>query len=96
MKISEADLEGQKDPFRAERNAAGAAGANVLLILKRQIAPRRDFDCPAASPITDCPSTLGAWFDVVIERYACSPDALAYLATLPAATERDQGRIDSR
>jgi hypothetical protein len=73
---TEFELEGQHDPFREDRNKAGAAGANVLVVRSRMIVPRRDFDCPAASPITDCPATSGAWYDVVIESYTC-PDNVA-------------------
>src|SRR5579862_5897414 len=91
--MPELDLEGQKDPFRVARNAAGAAGANALLVLKRMVIGRRSSDCPAASPITDCPADFGAWFDVVVESYSCSDEALHQLSLLGPAPERDQGRI---
>ena len=71
---TEFELEGQHDPFREDRNKAGCAGANVLVVRSRMIVPRRDFDCPAASPITDCPASSGAWYDVVIESYTCPDD----------------------
>jgi hypothetical protein len=71
---TEFELEGQHDPFREDRNKAGAAGANVLVVRSRMVVPRRDFSCPASSPITDCPSTSGAWYDVVIEMYTCPDD----------------------
>jgi hypothetical protein len=71
---TEFELEGQHDPFREDRNRAGAAGANVLLVRSRVTVPRHDFDCPAASPITDCPASSGAWYDVVIESYTCPDD----------------------
>jgi hypothetical protein len=77
---TELDLEGQHDPFRAERNEAGAAGANVLVVRSRMTVSRRDFSCPASSPITDCPASSGAWYDVVIESYACSKDGAQALA----------------
>ena len=73
---TEFDLEGQHDPFRAERNEAGAAGGNILVVRSRMVVSRRDFDCPASSPITDCPGTSGAWYDVVFESYMC-PDEVA-------------------
>src|SRR5262245_64695872 len=73
---TELDLEGQKDPFRVQRNEAAAAGGNALLALTRIKVSRRNLVCPGSSPITDCPPSFGAWFDLVIERYACSPDAL--------------------
>jgi len=57
---SEFDLEGQHHPFRDEQDRAAKAGANLLLVRSRVVVPRRDLDCPAASPITDCPATLGA------------------------------------
>lgn len=91
--MPELDMEGQKDPFRKERNEAGAEGANALLVLRRMVIGRRDPECPPSSPITDCPPSFGAWFDVVIETYACTPEALAKLSALPPSTERDFGRI---
>jgi len=74
--MTELEMEGQKDPYRTARNAAAAAGANVLLVVPRLTVPRHDFDCPGSSPITDCPPSSGAWFSVVLESYACAPDAL--------------------
>jgi len=81
MPMTELDMEGQKDPFRVQRNEAGAAGGNVLLVLSRMEISRHDSECPASSPITDCPPSFGAWFDVVIEAYSCTPDALRTLST---------------
>jgi hypothetical protein len=74
--MPELDLDGQKDPFRKERNEAGAAGANALLVLRRTLIGRRDPECAAGMRITDCAGSLGAWFDVTIETYTCAPDAL--------------------
>jgi hypothetical protein len=76
---TEFELEGQHDPFREDRNKAGAAGANVLVVRSRMVVPRRDFNCPAASPITDCPASSGAWFEVVIESYTCPDDVAQVL-----------------
>ena len=86
VSMTEIDMEGQKDPFRVERNEAGEAGANALLVLSRMTMSRRDPECPNASPITDCPPSVGAWFRVVIESYACTPDALRTLSTPPPKT----------
>src|SRR5262245_45534298 len=72
--MTELEMQGQRDPYRAERNAAGAAGADVLLVRSRVVVNRHDLDCPAAAPITDCPPSSGAWFSVVFESYACGPD----------------------
>ena len=77
--MNELDLKGQKDPFRVERNAAGTIGGNALLVLTRETMARRDFECPSSSPITDCPPSVGAWYDVRIETHACSPEALRAL-----------------
>ena len=85
ISMSELDLDGQKDPFRVERNEGGAAGANALLVLSRMTIGRRNMDCPGGSPITDCPGSVGAWFVVAVETYACAPDALR---TLSARTPR--------
>jgi hypothetical protein len=83
VSMPELDLEGQKDPFRRDRNSEGAAGANALLVLSKMTMSRRGSECPNSSPITDCPPSFGAWFDVVVESYACSPDALRKLSTPP-------------
>ena len=83
ISMPELDLEGQRDPFRMERNEAGAAGANALLVLSRMTLGRRNMDCPGGSPITDCPGSFGAWFRVATETYACTPDALRKLSTSP-------------
>src|ERR1700688_1089391 len=52
VSMPELDLEGQKDPFRRERNAEGAEGANALLVLSKMTMGRHDFECPGSSPIT--------------------------------------------
>jgi hypothetical protein len=83
VSMPELDLEGQKNPFRVERNEAGAAGANALLVLKQMTRSREDFNCPTTSPITDCAPSFGAWYRVVVERYACTPHALSALAAIP-------------
>ena len=86
--MSEADLAGT-NAFREERNAAGASGANVLLVVERMVVGRRDSDCAATMRIEDCPSTLGAWYDVGVRAYACDPAGRAALlsrwpASVPA------------
>jgi hypothetical protein len=84
---SELDLEGQKDPFRAERNEAGAAGANALLVLSRVTMGRRGSgDCATNSPITEC-GGLGARFRVVFQSYACTPQGLRELSTRRPKTQ---------
>ena len=82
--VTEADIAVQKDPYRLGRNEAGAAGANTLLVRSRVTAPRRTVNCPVASPITDCPGNSGAWYALVYESYACTPDALKQLNTPPS------------
>ncbi len=84
VSMAELDLEGQKGPFRKERNEAGAAGANVLLIRSRRTIGRRNLDCPSSLPITDCPPSFGAWFDVVVESYSCTPAAVRELSNAPS------------
>src|SRR5262249_23898303 len=76
---TELDRVAPTDPYRAERAATGAAGGNVLLVLDRMTHPRTDFDCPVAAKITDCPRTMGAWYDLVFVSYACSAPALSEL-----------------
>jgi hypothetical protein len=79
--MTELEIEGQKNPFARERNAAGANGGNALLVLSKEVIGRRNFDCPSASPITDCPGDSGAWFRIAFETYACTPEALLQLST---------------
>lgn len=78
--MTELEMVGQNQPYRRQREEAASSGANALVVRSRQIYSRRDFNCPAASPITDCPGSSGAWFDVVFESYACAPEALQELA----------------
>jgi hypothetical protein len=80
-----AEIEGQKDPFRIQRNEAGAAGANLLLVKSRVLVGRRNMDCPGSSPITDCPPDSGAWFRLIFASYTCAPDTLRLL-TVPVGT----------
>ncbi len=53
-----------------------AAPRAAPLVLDRVTSPRKDLDGPAASKITDCTPSLGAWFDLVFVSYACSGDGL--------------------
>jgi hypothetical protein len=92
--LTELDLEGQKDPFRAERNRTGAAGANALLVLSTMTMPRRSSECPASSPITDCPPSFGAWFRVALESYTCPDEALRQLdRAIPSSATRAPGAL---
>jgi hypothetical protein len=81
--MTEAEIAVQKDPYRVARNEAGADGANALLVRSSILVPRRTFNCPVASPITDCPGNSGAWYSIVFESYACSPEAVQQLKTPP-------------
>jgi hypothetical protein len=83
VSMTELEMEGQNDPYCAARNEAANAEANVLLVLSKFTVPRHDFDCPASSPITDCPPSEGAWFRVVFESYVCTPEALRELDAPP-------------
>ncbi len=76
---TELRMTGTRDPYRTELDRTAAAGGNVLLVLSRITVPRQCYDCPAASPITDCPPCEGAWFDVVLVSYACPAASLAEL-----------------
>jgi hypothetical protein len=78
--ITELEMEGQKDPFRVERNATGAEGGNALLVQTRMIIGRRDPECTESLRITDCPATSGAWFRMVVAGYACTDEGLQALA----------------
>jgi hypothetical protein len=78
--MTELEMEGEKHPYPAQRNQAGAVGANALLVRSRLIESRHYFECPGSSPITDCPPSSGAGFRVVFESYACTPNALHALS----------------
>ena len=86
---TELDRTAPVDPYGRERAATAGAGGNVLLVLDRMTSPRRDFDCPAAAKITDCPRSLGAWFDLVFVSYACSAEGLSGLPQAQAS----QGKV---
>jgi len=78
--MTELEMEVPTQPYRRQREEAAASGGNALLVRSRQIYSRLDLNCLAASPITDCPDSSGAWFDVVFESYSCTPEALQELA----------------
>jgi hypothetical protein len=82
--VDQTELDLATTEFRLERERAAAAGANVLIAQEEMIVPRRNYDCPEASPITDCPPSEGAWFRVIYEDYDCSPEALGELRQKPA------------
>jgi len=79
--LSEFDMDGQKQPFAKQQNAAAVQGGNVLLVLKEQIRDRHFVDCSITGSINDCPGASGAWFDVVFETYTCTPEAIRVLNT---------------
>lgn len=81
--MNELQMTGSKDPFHDQRVRTAAAGGNVLLVRSLIIVPRQDYNCPAASPITDCPPSEGAWFRVVFDDYACSAGAIGTLKSKP-------------
>jgi hypothetical protein len=85
--LSEADL-ATPDTFREERVRAAHGGANVLLLVEKLVAPRQDFDCAATQSITDCPQTLGAWYEVVARSYSCDTVARSALPSTIAARHR--------
>jgi hypothetical protein len=76
--LTELDLANDVPPFVRERNRTATGGANVLLVRKRVIVPR-GFECPAASPITDCPPQQGAWLRVSFDDYRCPDGTLRLL-----------------
>ena len=78
--MNELQMTRSKDPFHAERLRVQTAGGNVLLARFRIDVPRQDYDCPAASPITNCPPSEGYWATVVFEDYACSRGAIGSLS----------------
>lgn len=80
--MSEQEIEGQTDPFTKQRNASAVAGGNAVLVLRKLARPRRDPDCPNASPIRDCPGVSGAWYNVDFEAYRCSAEALRALTAV--------------
>ena len=93
--MTELEIYGQNDPYRVARNEAGAGGANALLVRSQVVVGRRSFDCPASSPITDCPGHSGAQYKVIFESYVCTADALRAINAGPSAAARQDTRRDS-
>jgi hypothetical protein len=83
--MTESEIAGQAHPFASQQNASAVNGGNVLVVLKGLMRSRRDPDCPASSPIRDCPGSSGEWYHVVFETYMCTPEAIRTLDTPKAA-----------
>lgn len=80
LRITELEIESQKDPYVSERNRTAEAGGNALLVRPRVEMPRRSLECPGSARITDCPPESGAWYRLTFESYECTADALRTLA----------------
>jgi hypothetical protein len=79
--MSETDL--ASPDTRSDRARTAERGGNVLLLVEKLVLPRRDFDCAATQPITDCPKTLGAWYEVTARSFDCDAAARSALANPP-------------
>jgi hypothetical protein len=67
------------DPYRLQRNATAEKGGNVLLLRSsvRKSLPKTE--CPPGDRSVDCQQTLGTWYRVEFESYACEEPALREL-----------------
>lgn len=70
------------DPYRVQRNATGAQGGNVLLVLSSRFVTRYKTDCAPSDTSADCQNRAQNWYKVGFESYACDAPAAAALAKL--------------
>jgi hypothetical protein len=84
VSLSELELEGQEDPYHAQKKEAADSGANALLVLSKIAVARRNVECPPALKITDCPPSSGAWYRVAFESYTCTPRPCSRSRSLPS------------
>ncbi|MFY9550669.1 MAG: hypothetical protein WAU32_05910 [Thermoanaerobaculia bacterium] len=74
------------DPYRVQRNATAGKGGNVLLLRSRVLKSLPKTECPPSDHSVDCQQTLGTWYRVDFESYACDEPALQALAAADAET----------
>ena len=75
------------DPYRKERESTAAKGGNVLLVLSSRIVTKPGLECPPSDRSPNCLRDSQSWNRVSLESYACSPEALGYLAAIPVPAE---------
>jgi hypothetical protein len=71
------------DPYKKERREVEGKGGNVLLVLSQRTVTRPNLECPSGDTSADCLRRAQSWYQVSFEQYACAPEALAELASLP-------------
>jgi hypothetical protein len=91
LRITELEIESQKDPYMVQRNRTGEAGGNALLVRRTIEIPRRTLECPGSSRITDCPPQSGAWYRLGFESYQCTADALHALPAPKPPPDKKKG-----
>ena len=67
------------DPYRAQRNAAGARGGNVLLVDSQPLVVRPNTDCSPSDKSPQCLEGSHTWYRVTFGYYACTPEAARLL-----------------
>ena len=73
------------DPYRAQRNATGEKGGNVLLVKSARFMTLKRTECTESDP-RNCPDSAQNWYKVSFDSYSCDTAALAVLAEAkPAA-----------
>jgi hypothetical protein len=68
-----------KDPYRRQREAAGALGGNVLIVFSDLVQRRPSLDCSPRDTSPECLETSQTWYRTAFGYYACSPEAAARL-----------------
>ncbi|MGE5278451.1 MAG: hypothetical protein ACM3SU_15765 [Acidobacteriota bacterium] len=68
-----------EDPYRRQRNEAGAKGGNVLLVDSKPIVLRPNTDCSPRDKSPACLEASQSWYRVSFGYYACSPEAIGLL-----------------
>ena len=63
------------DPYRAQRNAVGARGGNVLLVDSQPLIIRPNTDCPPNDRSPHCLEASHTWYRVTFGYYTCTPEA---------------------
>jgi len=71
-----------EDPYRVQRNATGAHGGNVLLVLSDRFRHLPRTDCSPSDNSYDCQSRSQNWYSVDFESYACDAPALQALSQI--------------
>jgi hypothetical protein len=74
------------DPYRAQRNATGEKGGNVLLVKSSRFMTLKRTECTESDP-RNCPDSAQNWYKVSFDSYSCDAAAVAVLAESKPASQ---------